>query len=200
MILKKRSKNLCYKGSNFRVCEKVDRRMKARQLSLVPRKREDYEYGGSLLVGKRKRKRPVSTKAPMHLVLKSQKAKGKFAFNPSNRKIKNLIFKMGHCFQVRILTVALNWSHIHLVVQVRERKSYVNFIRALTGAMVLLLKAPKGFFDLRPYTKIGTWGRQLRNWFEYSVKNQIEAAGLNLRKSRFEKTARMFKEDSFITT
>lgn len=85
---------------------------------------------------------------------------------------------MAHRFQVRAREVTLNWSHIHLIIHVRERKNYNRFIRALTGAMVLLLKAPKGFFELRPYTKIGTWGRQLNAWVNYSLKNKLEAAGL----------------------
>lgn len=153
-----------------------------RQLSLIPKRREEIEFGGSLLKGKRKSRRPISSKKPMHLILKSQQAKGRFAFNPSNRKIEKLIYRMAHRFGVKLYSVALNWSHAHLVIRVRERKSYNRFIRALTGAMVLLLKAAKGFFDLRPYTKIATWGRQFRRLMIYSDKNQIEAAGLSMRR------------------
>lgn len=151
-----------------------------RQLSLIPRKRQEIEFGGDLSKGKRKSKRPISTKKPMHLILKSSNARGKFALAPSNRQMEALIYKMGRRFGLKMYSVAMNWSHAHFVIRVWDRKSYKKFIRALTGAMVLLLKAPKGFFDLKPYTKIGTWGQQLRNWISYSEKNQMQARGLGL--------------------
>ncbi len=150
----------------------------AKQLSLIPKRREEIEFGGAFAKGKRKSKRPISLQRPMHLVLKSTQARGKFALNPSHQKIQNLIFKMAERFHIKIYSVALNWSHAHLVIQVKNRSNYNSFIRALTGAMVLLLRAPKGFFDLKPYTKIGTWGKQLRNWVNYSIKNQLQARGL----------------------
>lgn len=162
-----------------------------KQLSLIPKRKSEIEFGGGLLVGKRKGRRPFSRKAPIHLILKSLQAKGQFAFNPSNRKIEILIYKMAHRFQIKTMKITLNWSHIHLIIQVHDRKSYNRFIRALTGAMVLLLKAPKGFFELRPYTKIGTWGRQLKTWFDYSVKNELEAAGLIIKNKPLNKTSNL---------
>lgn len=150
----------------------------AKQLSLIPKRREEIEFGGELLKGKRKAKRPLSTKEPMHLILKSSNARGKYALNPSNGKMSALIYRMAFRFNVKIYSVAINWSHAHFIIRVKDRKSYNGFVRALCGAMVLLLKAPKGFFDLKPYTKIGTWGRQLKNWTNYAIKNQMQAAGL----------------------
>lgn len=152
-----------------------------KQLTLIKKDRSDF--GGSLLQGKRKSKRPISTKKPMHLVLKSEKAKGRFAFAPSDQRIKMLAVKMAKKFGVKLYTCALNWSHTHLVIKVASRRQYNSFIRALTGAMVLKLKAPKGFFTVRPFTKIGTWGRQFRNWLEYASENEMQAWGIARKKS-----------------
>lgn len=135
------------------------------------------EYGGSLSQnsGKRKIARPLAFSKPMHLVIKSSKARGKLAFSPTDQKTKLLIQKMGQRFGVRIYSAAQNWNHIHLVIRVKSRTSYRSFIRALTGAMVLLKKAEKGFFDLMPYTKIASWGRQFENLKNYVYKNELQA-------------------------
>ncbi|MFN7823802.1 MAG: transposase, partial [Pseudobdellovibrionaceae bacterium] len=106
------------------------------------------EFGGNLSsVGKRKGARPLVFSKPMHLVLKTSKAKGKYAFSPTDHRLKQLIQKMGYKFGVKIYSVAQNWSHIHVVIKLPNRLAYQKFIRALTGAMVLKLKAAKGFFD-----------------------------------------------------
>jgi REP element-mobilizing transposase RayT len=138
------------------------------------------EFGGSLSKNKGKRKvaRPLVFSKPMHLVLKTSKAKGQFAFSPTDHRVKSLITKMGQRFGVKIYSTSQNWSHIHLVIRLRDRKSYRSFIRALTGAMVLKLKATKGFFDLTPYTKVASWGRQFQNLKNYAFKNELQALGL----------------------
>lgn len=146
---------------------------------MIPKRKSEIEFGGSLLKGKRKSQRPLSTKNPMHLVLKSSNAKGRYAFNPTDQKLKTLIHQMARRFRVRVYSDAINWSHIHLVIRIYQRQDYVKFIRGLSGAMVLKLKAPKGFFEIRPFTKIGSWGRQFQVWREYLVRNQLQARGLS---------------------
>lgn len=114
----------------------------------------------------------------MHLVLKTSKAKGRYAFSPSDRKITTLIQRMGNKFGVKIYSTAQNWSHIHIVIRLPNRLAYQKFIRALTGAMVIKLRATKGFFDLTPYTKITSWGRQFQNLKSSAQKNELQAWGL----------------------
>jgi len=62
----------------------------------------DYkkEFGGSLLAGKRKTQRPLSIKAPIHLILKADQ---KGIFNPSNRSLDKLIRKTAGQFHVQFL-------------------------------------------------------------------------------------------------
>jgi hypothetical protein len=140
------------------------------------------EFGGSLSKssGQRKVKRPLVFSKPMHLVLKTSKAKGRYAFSPTDHRMNNLIQKMGRRFGVKVYSVAQNWSHIHLVSRLPNRLAYQRFIRAMTGAMVLRLKASKGFFDLTPYTKVASWGRQFRNLKNYADKNTFQALALTL--------------------
>jgi len=150
----------------------------------------DYkkEFGGSLLQGKRKSARPLSTKKPIHLILKCS---GKSVFNPSHRKLENLIRYQANKYGIKIYEIALNWSHVHLLVKLPSREAYVAFIRTITSLIVGVLSKTKGdlskntlkgIFDLRPYTKILSWGKQFQRVVEYVELNTLEALGLIVRK------------------
>jgi len=159
----------------------------------------DYkkEFGGSLLQGKRKSARPLSTKKPTHLILKCS---GKSVFNPSNRKLEKLIRHQANKYGIKVYEVALNWSHFHLLIKLPSREAYVAFIRTVTSLIVSFVSKSKGFvskgngvnlktkdldlksiFDLRPYTKILSWGKQFQRVVEYVELNTLEALGLIVR-------------------
>jgi REP element-mobilizing transposase RayT len=148
----------------------------------------DYkkEFGGSLLQGKRKSARPLSTKHPIHLILKSS---GNSFFNPSHRAIEKAIREHAQKYHIKIYDLALNWSHIHLLVRIASREHYKAFIRTLTAELIRLLsktknKNLKGLFDLRPYTRIVTWGKDFKRAFEYLTLNHLEAWGLIMRSKK----------------
>lgn len=151
----------------------------------------DYkkEFGGLLLVGKRKTARPLSTKAPIHLVIKSYH---KSLFNPGNFLLEKLIKNQAQNFNIKIYDFALNWSHIHLVIRLRHRSDYVKFIRFLASLLAQKIRSAKKLekiFTLRPYTRILTWGRQFKKVLEYQILNQLEARHLIVRpKVKFKST------------
>ena len=142
---------------------------------------QDYkkEFGGSLLIGKRKDKRPLSTKHPIHLILKSCH---KRVFNPSNMSLEKLIRDQAKKFNIKIYDMAVNWSHIHLVIQLKDKNDYTRFIRSLTSIMASKIRKVfpclKEIFTLRPYTRIISWGRQFKNALQYQVINKMESFGL----------------------
>lgn len=144
---------------------------------------KDYkkEFGGSLLLGKRKSRRPLSTKHPIHLVLKSS---GSSHFNPGNRKIELLIKNQAKKYGIQIYDIALSWSHIHMLLKLPSREAYMSFIRTVTALLVGMIAKNKHFtsrkldkktFDLRPFTKILTWGKQFKRVLEYHILNTLEA-------------------------
>jgi REP element-mobilizing transposase RayT len=144
------------------------------------------EHGGSLLKGKRKEARPLSTKHPIHLILKST---GNSFFYPSNRALDKLIRESAHKYNIKIYDLALNWSHIHAVILIPPREAYKFFIKTLTSLIVELVSKQKGrdlskIFDLRPYTRIISWGREFKKVLEYIIQNQLEALGLISRKKK----------------
>src|SRR5437868_4207923 len=153
------------------------------------------EFGGSLLEGKRKVARPLSTKVPIHLILKSKglpsstdkPTKKCTLFNPRNRELKKIIRTYANKYQITIYDMALNWSHIHLAVRIPSRAAYLAFIRTLTAKLIfyfsrLIKQKLTGLFSLRPYTRILSWGRELKTVLDYIILNQLEAQGIITRK------------------
>lgn len=143
------------------------------------------EFGGSLNSGRRKERRPLSTKHPLHLVLRSELAG---VFNPGNRSIEKLIQTTAKKFGVKVYDLALNWNHIHCVIRIKNRESYNSFIRALTGTIArknqIRRRQSERIFSLRPFTRILEWGRDFQTVLQYQIINQMEAFGLHNRKKQ----------------
>ena len=148
---------------------------------------QDYkkEFGGSLLVGKRKSKRPLSTKHPLHLILKSSH---KGLFNPKNISLDQLIRSQCKKFGIKLYDLAINWSHIHMLVKIQDREDYIRFIKSLTSLISMKIQKVKpelkDIFTLRPFTRIVSWGRDFKRALEYQVLNQLEAFGFIRREKK----------------
>lgn len=128
------------------------------------------EFGGSLLKGKRKKKRPIDTRKPMHLVFKAK--------NPDKllrevKPVRQMICKYANQVRLKIFSIAVHADHIHICLRVDDRTSYVKWVRALTSRLVQLLPGLK--WALRPYTRIMEWGRDLKRVISYLTKNRNEA-------------------------
>lgn len=138
------------------------------------------EYGGTLLAGKRKSKRPLSTKKPIHIVIRSNH---KSIFNPSNQSLDQLIRTQTEKFHIRLYDFALNWSHIHLLIRIKDQQNYVRFIRSLTAILSLRVRQYQKTqtsiktFTLRPYSRIIEWGKDFKGVQNYQALNQLEARG-----------------------
>jgi len=151
-----------------------------RQASFGFTKNFPKEFGGSLLLGKRKEARPLSTKHPIFMTLKSTHTS---FFNPSTRSLERVIRDHAAKYQIKIHELSLNWTHIHFAISIPSKENYLAFIRTLTAEIVRLLskalgKNLKGLFDLRPHTRIVSWGRELKAVLNYIILNQMEAWGL----------------------
>ena len=134
-------------------------------------------FGSDLNLGKRKEKRPISLKTPMHLILKSNTILQHGSFKGLEGKIIKLIHEFADQFHIRIFVIAVHHNHIHLLILTSARQGYISFVRALNGTMVKKLGLPSGLFDLPPYTRIVGWGREFEIVKEYIIRNQYEADG-----------------------
>lgn len=127
------------------------------------------EFGGSLLVGKRHATRPLSAKHPTHLVLK--------ALNQwlllRNRKLVGQVFlKYSRKFDIPLYLLGVHSDHTHASVRTKSRARYNAFVRAVTAELVRLIPGLR--WALRPYTRIGQWGRDFRNVLRYIRRNILE--------------------------
>lgn len=152
-----------------------------KQLSFF--KNQSNSFGGSLLAGKRKSKRPLSTKHPLHLILKSELAKGPLRFTAHRSTLEKVFSKLSKRYGIKIHDLAVNFDHIHTVISFRNISSYKSWIRHLTSEIVKEISLRTklvltNFFTHRPYTRVVAWGKDLCGVLEYLVLNKMEVFGL----------------------
>ncbi len=140
-------------------------------------------FGGQLLQRKRKSKRPLSTKSAIHLVIKSEKAKGNLSFVNHQSVIIKAISAISKKWNIKVHDQAVNFNHVHFVIRINSESDYRSWIRELTAEIVRLLSVKTGikltqFFSLRPWTRILHWGRDFKNAMEYLILNKMEVVGL----------------------
>jgi REP element-mobilizing transposase RayT len=136
-------------------------------------------YGGELSAGRRKTKRPLNTKQPLHLILRADVKKPIFlATQPT---VKKIVQKFADRFNIKIYESSVNANHLHLLIQFADRESYTGFVRAISGRLAQILKF--AWLHL-PFTRIVFWGRDLKRVTLYIIQNQKEAWGITSYKPR----------------
>lgn len=169
-------------------------RSRAKQCDIFSTTKTKPFFGGSSLTSNPKTARPISTKDIMHVVLKSEKAKGPLCFTTRERLILNLIRNLAAKLGVQVNDAVVMSNHIHLSLRVYQRRAFKAYMRSLPGLIArLVLKAEKGrasalknFFVGRPFSRIVALGyksfKALREYFEL---NRLEKRGFTKEKSRY---------------
>lgn len=137
--------------------------------------------------------RPLDPKRPIHLILRSTRARGPWSMlvRRNEVQVKGILDKTSEKYGVRVYRFANVGNHLHILVLVRTRTAFKRFLRELTGRIAATITGsrkshPMGgkFWDFLPYTRIVSWGRDLKNIEAYFIKNLFEAAGLLTRKAK----------------
>ncbi len=130
--------------------------------------------------------RPLSTKTALHLVMKSSLAHGKYSLLKKDLEIQRLINRQARRFGVRIYRRANGGDHLHFLIKVPSRKSFQNFLRAITGLIARkILGAEKGksrgfsFWDQRPFTALLKWGSDFAERAKYLEQSSLQAIGFH---------------------
>ena len=149
--------------------------------------KQKYAFGGSLLKkAKNRHARPVSTKEPMHFILKSSKAVGRNSFGHSRnlRQVNALVENRCAKYGVKLITYSNNFNHLHMLLKFPSRAIYLRFVRSLTSALAVMItgakknaRAYEKFFDERPFTRIVRGMKAYKTAWDYIRLNQLEAAG-----------------------
>jgi putative transposase len=140
-------------------------------------------HGGKLAVGKRKLERPLSSKQPIHLVLKSDKAKGRLSLlSPGNKIfIENLLKEKASKFGVRLAGHANVGNHIHMKIRVPSRIAFQKFLKSITTLIARKVTgARKGkpfgrFWEGLAFTRVLTSYIEELNLKGYFHANLVEA-------------------------
>jgi REP element-mobilizing transposase RayT len=166
--------------------------MRPHQLSFLPR--TPTEHGGNLHQGKRKTARPIAPKLPIHLVLRSSRARGAWSLLHSRNvgHVRRIVDTSARKYGVRVYRYANVGNHIHLLIQPRTKTAFRGFLREVSGRIASLVTGarkshPVGngrFWDFLAYTRIMSWGRDFNDVEKYFVKNLFEAAGLLTRRAK----------------
>jgi REP element-mobilizing transposase RayT len=146
------------------------------------------EFGGSLLKKSNpKMARPITTKKPMHIVMRSRIAKYDWSFlhYTKRKKIEEIIQKQARTFDIKIYKLAICYNHLHMLIKLQNRESFAKFIKSISGLIAkLVIGGEKGnkkgikLWDSRPFSRIVEWIRDFLNAKEYVILNKKEAAGL----------------------
>jgi len=180
---------------NLRPQRTESARSAPKQLGFRPqfeKKFSDRFGGGKRTTRSSRGQRPLSTKASMHLILKSDLAKGKWSFlTKQNRTRVNLsVVSLARKYGVKILSAANVGNHLHLHIQIKKRWQYLHFIRVVTARIAFAvtgaskhnpLTNPHGqkisFWSQRPMTR---WVHSFKDFLglkDYIQINKFEGLG-----------------------
>jgi putative transposase len=102
-----------------------------------------FSHGGSLRQKRAgRRARPLSTKEPIHIVLKAHRQVTGTGFRQSQRfaLIHQLIRKYSKKFYVKVEEISINSDHLHFVVRASRRSLFQHFLRVLAGQIAQQLE------------------------------------------------------------
>lgn len=155
------------------------------------------QFGGSLLKGNPKEKRPLPVKGTLHLVLKSKRAFGAHSMlaKAHIHQIDRIVRKQAAACGVKIYHFVNVGNHLHLVLRIQNRVLYRVFIRSVSGLIARqILKKERGakktqennktldqetqtfsFWMARPFSRLVTWGRDYNSLVSYMKKNRNQA-------------------------
>lgn len=153
---------------------------KKKQLEFEGFKRSNVEFGGSLLKGNPKIKRPLESKLPILLTLRA--VQSGMRLPKSFGLVSAAVDRCSKKYGVKVYEFANVGNHLHLVIKIPRRQSWAGFIRELTGeiaaAMKQILNIQKKFWMFRPHTRvIQGWKKAFQIARQYVQLNTLEAEG-----------------------
>ncbi len=173
---------------------------RARQQSFFPPTTK--EHGGILAVGKRRSRRPLSTKHALHVTLKSDHASGLRSLLRHRQLIERISERAAKRFGIRIYQHAICNNHLHFLIRGKRREEIQNFFRVFAGhiAQEILRAHPlptpepaskpgapppahrpgckknqRKFWALLIYSRVTSWGREFKSVSLYIIRNTLEA-------------------------
>ncbi len=150
------------------------------RLKLEPR----TSHGGRESKGARKTSRPFTSKASLHLVLKSKRASGAWSMKHRKHqsKITSMVYVYAARFRVHVYRFANVGNHLHLHVKVKDRKDLADFLRVLAGRIAVTVSGARKyvkkigkFWDHLCWSRLVAGGRDFHFVDRYIFANEMES-------------------------
>ena len=126
--------------------------------------------------------RPLATKEALHLVLRSDRARGPKSLLKYDSVVKAVISKLARRHGVRIYRIVNAGNHLHITLKLSKQFLWHGFISGITGGIARAVgfqrdSTNQGFWNSRPFTRVIAWGRDYNVVKDYHTLNQLEADG-----------------------
>jgi REP element-mobilizing transposase RayT len=144
------------------------------------------EHGGSLSYRKRRSKRILSIKNPLHLTLRSEFAYGARSLLKHQHLINHIAKKNSKRFGVKIYRQAICGNHIHLLLKGQSRIGLQNFFRVIAG------HTAQGILKNYPIKPSEYHAQVIKKRSERKVANKSRGGALSMQKQGCLKNQRMF--------
>ena len=187
------------------LCRKLQLSRRMKQITFFKNK-TTRAHGGDHSIGKRRSKRVLSTKRPMHVTLRSEFAYSGRCLLRHQGMINRVVQKSAKRFQISIYEKAICGNHLHLLIRGKSRTQIQNFFRVVAGHIAQQIlelqplrpnekpkrggahperrntcrhpKNQRKFWCALIYSRLlSGWGREFRIVKEYIVQNTLEALG-----------------------
>ena len=138
-------------------------------------------FGGSLLKNSHaKTGRPLDSKLPIHLTLRTHKSV--LRLYKTLLVVDNLVEKICKKHGVALYKYANVGNHLHMVIKIPQRRRWNAFIRELTGRIAQLVRGKLHFegefWKQRPFTRlVPGWGKAFQIAKDYVYLNWCEGEG-----------------------
>jgi REP element-mobilizing transposase RayT len=127
--------------------------------------------------------RPVATKEAMHLVLRSDRARGMKSLLKYDHVVRKIIAKLASKHGVRIYRIVNAGNHLHITLKLSKQFLWRGFISGVTGGIARAVQrkcdenSKQGFWNSRPFTRLIAWGQDYDFVKDYLTLNQLETDG-----------------------
>lgn len=131
-----------------------------------------------------RRARPLSTRRAMHVVLRSDKAKGSHSLRKHAPRVDRILRRLSKKFNVRVTSMANVGNHIHIALRISNEDTWRQFISGFAGGIAKAVGYSRAagdgqpFWNSRPFTRVVAWGEAFEILKDYITLNTLEALGL----------------------
>lgn len=146
-------------------------------------------HGGQDAKGKRKNSRPFTTKSSMHLILKSNRAKGAWSLRhrKNQSRITSMVYVYAARFRVHVYRFANAGDSLHLLVKANERKDLADFLRVLAGRVAITVSGARKhvkrigkFWNYLCWSKLVKWGKEFHQVQRHVFVHELETSAKKL--------------------